>query len=193
MAEELQQLLEKIQKEGVEKAEAEANAIENEAKAKAEALVKGAEEKAKAIVAKAEADAKVYEDRAKETIAQGARDTLKMIECSVSKMLERLLVQDVDAALSDPAVAGALAADAIKALAVDKPAEIAANAKLAAALKAQFAAAAQSGVTVVTDESTDAGFSVKLDGGRVEHAFTGPVVAEALASRLRSDLAELVK
>ena len=193
MAEELQQLLEKIQKEGVEKAEAEASAIENEAKAKAEALVKGAEEKAKAIVAKAEADAKVYEDRAKETIAQGARDTLKMIEGSVSKMLERLLVQDVDAALSDPAVAGALAADAIKALVADKPAEVAANAKLAAALKAQFAAAAQSGVTVVTDESTDAGFSVKLDGGRVEHAFTGPVVAEALASRLRADLAELVK
>ena len=37
------------------------------------------------------------------------------------------------------------------------------------------------------------GFSVKLDGGRVEHAFTGPVVAEALASRLREDLAKLVK
>ena len=101
MAEELQQLLEKIQKEGVEKAEAEASAIENEAKAKAEAAVKNAEEKAKAIVAKAEADAKEYAERAKETIAQGARDTLKMIEGSVSKMLERLLAQDVVPAAGD--------------------------------------------------------------------------------------------
>ena len=48
-------------------------------------------------------------------------------------------------------------------------------------------------MNVVTDEASGTGFSVKLDGGRVEHAFTGPVVCEALARRLRADLAELVK
>ncbi len=108
-------------------------------------------------------------------------------------MLEKLLAQNVDAALSDPATVASMASDAVKALASDQPADVAANAKLAEALKAQFAASAQKGVTVVTDESTGAGFSMKLDGGRVEHAFTGPVVAEALARRLRSDLAALVK
>ncbi len=193
MAEELQQLLEKIQKEGVDKANAEAAAIVKTATDKAKAVEDAAAAKAKDLLAKAELDAEAYATRAKETIAQAARDTVKTIEDSVSKMLEKLLAQNVDAALSDPATVASMASEAVKALASDQPADVAANAKLAEALKAQFAASAQKGVTVVTDESTGAGFSVKLDGGRVEHAFTGPVVAEALARRLRSDLAALVK
>ena len=36
-------------------------------------------------------------------------------------------------------------------------------------------------------------FLVKTDGGRVEHAFTGDVIAEELAKRLRPDLAKLLK
>jgi len=193
MAEELQQLLEKIQKDGVEKANAESESIVNAAKAKAAALVKDAEATCESLRAKAQADADAYAARAKETIAQAARDTLKMIEDSVTAMLEKLLAQNVDAALSDPAVAGQLATDAIKSLAAGQSADVAANARLAAALKAQFAAAAANGVTVVTDDTTGAGFSVKLDGGRIEHAFTGTVVADALARRLRADLAALVK
>ena len=50
----------------------------------------------------------------------------------------------------------------------------------------------QGGFTVVVDESLGAGFSVKLDGGRVEHAFTAEVIAAELAKRLRPDLAKLL-
>ena len=70
-------------------------------------------------------------------------------------------------------------------------ADVAVPAKLAPALKAQLAA--QPELTVVTDDSLGTGFSVRVDGGRVEHAFTGEVIAEELAKRLRPDLAKLVK
>ena len=70
-------------------------------------------------------------------------------------------------------------------------ADVAVPAKLAPALKAQLAS--QPNLTVVTDDSLGTGFSVKVDGGRVEHAFTGSVIAEELARRLRPDLAKLVK
>ena len=192
MAEELQQLLEKIQKDGVDKANAEAEAILKKAKADAEELRAKAKADAEAAEAKAKADADAYMSRAKETISQAARDTVKTIESAVSGMLENILAKNVDAALSDPAVAVPLAAEAVKSLAAGQPADVAANAKLAAALKAQFAAEAAKGVNVVTDEAAGTGFSVKLDGGRVEHAFTGPVICEALARRLRADLAALV-
>ena len=71
------------------------------------------------------------------------------------------------------------------------PVEVAAPAKLAAALKAQLAS--KGNVTVVMDDTLGTGFSVKTDGGRVEHAFTGDVIADELAKRLRPDLAKLLK
>jgi len=110
------------------------------------------------------------------------------VEESVTKLLTNLLAKDVDAALANPETVGALVADAIKGL--TGTAEVALPAQLAPALKAQLAA--QGNVTVVMDETLGTGFSVRLDGGRVEHAFTGEAVAEELAKRLRPDLAKLV-
>ena len=63
--------------------------------------------------------------------------------------------------------------------------------KIAEALKAQLAAKAN--FSVVMDETHGSGFNVKLDGGRVEHDFTGATVAAELAKRLRPDLAALMK
>ena len=192
MSEELQNLLEKIKRDGVEKANAEASAILEKAKADAAAIIKEAEEKAAAAKAAAEDDARKNAARAEETISQAARDTVLKVEQAVTEMLTRLLATNVNAALADPTVAVPIAADAIKALVTGEQAvEITANAKLAEALRAQFAAGQN--IKVITDEDSQSGFSVRLDNGRVEHDFTGPAVATALAARLRPDLAKLVK
>ena len=191
MAEELQQLLEKIQRDGVDKANAEAAAIVAKAKAEAEAIVKKAQEDAAAAEAKGKADAEAYAARARETISQAARDTVLKVREDVTKLLTKLLAQDVSAALATEAVP--LAAAAVKELVTGSGAEVAASAKLVDALRAQLAAQAQNGVKVVADEMTGAGFTVKLDNGRVEHDFTDAAISEALAQGLRSDLAALLK
>ena len=191
MAEELQQLLEKIQRDGVDKANAEAAAIVAKAKAEAEALVKKAQEDAAAAEAKGKADAEAYAARARETIAQAARDTVLKVKEDVTKLLTQLLAQDVSAALATEAVP--LAAAAVKELVTGSGAEVAASAKLVDVLRAQLAAQAQNGVKVVAAEMTGAGFTVKLDNGRVEHDFTDAAIAGALAQRLRADLAALLK
>ena len=190
MAEELQQLLEKIQHEGVDKANAEAKAILDKANAEAKAIVEKAKEEAAATTAKAAADAQAFAERANKTIGQAARDTMMEVKNGVNKFFEGLLAQDVKAALADNAAA--LAAEAIKALAAGTDTQVAANAQLAEALRAQFAASAANGVQVVTDESVGTGFSVRLDGGRVEHDFSEKAIATALAKRLRPDLAKIV-
>ncbi len=191
MAEELQQLLEKIQRDGVDKANAEAAAIVAKAKAEAEAIVKKAQEDAAAAEAKGKADAEAYAARARETISQAARDTVLKVKEDVTKLLTQLLAQDVSAALATEAVP--LAAAAVKELVTGSGAEVAASAKLVDTLRAQLAAQAQNGVKVVADEMTGAGFTVKLDNGRVEHDFTDAAISEALAQRLRADLAALLK
>ena len=158
MAEELQQLLEKIQRDGVDKANAEAAAIVAKAKAEAEAIVKKAQEDAAAAEAKGKADAEAYAARARETISQAARDTVLKVREDVTKLLTKLLAQDVSAALATEAVP--LAAAAVKELVTGSGAEVAASAKLVDALRAQLAAQAQNGVKVVADEMTGAGFTV---------------------------------
>ena len=191
MAEEIQQLLEKIQRDGVDKANAEAAAIVAKAKAEADAIVKKAQEDAAAAEAKGKADAEAYAARARETIGQAARDTVLKVKDDVSNLLTKLLAQNVSAALATEAVP--LAAAAVKELVTNGDAEVATSAKLVDALRAQLAAQAQNGVKVVADEMTGAGFTVKLDNGRVEHDFTDAAISGALAQRLRSDLAELIK
>ena len=114
MAEELQQLLEKIQRDGVDKANVEANRILTEAKAKAEGIVKEAEAKAKAAAEKAKSESEAYTRRAEETIRQAARDTVIEVRNSVTAMLESILAKDVNAALSDPAAVAPVAAAAVK-------------------------------------------------------------------------------
>ena len=190
MSEDLQSLLEKINRDGIEKANAESEKILADAKAKAAAIVKEAEDAAAKAKADAEKSAADYAARAAETIAQASRDTLLKIEASVTALLEKLLVKDVDAALAGEAavkLVGEIASD----FAQNGKVEIAAGEKLAATLKAQLAA--QPNFTVALDDTLGTGFTVKLDGGRVEHSFTGAAISEELAKRLRPDLAKLVK
>ncbi len=187
--EDLQNLLEKINREGVEKAEAEAARIVADAKTKADALLKDAAEKAQAITSTAERDAVASTQRANETIRQGARDLVLSVKASLDSLFEKVLLKDVEKALNDEATVQALVTEAIKG--VTGSVEVALPPQLAPALKAQLAASGN--VTIVVDESLGQGFSVKTDSGRVESAFTAEVVASEIAKRLRPDLANLLK
>lgn len=187
--EDLQSLLEKINRDGVEKAEAEAARIVAEAKAKAEMIVKSACSEAEKKKAEAETAAEASAARAAETIRQSARDVVLGVKDALTALFERLLLQDVNRALADEKTVAALVAEAIRELA--GPGEIACGEQLAKTLAAQLAA--NGGFTVVIDAALGAGFTVKLDGGRVEHAFTSEVIAGELARRLRPELARLLK
>ena len=186
--EDLQGLLEKINRDGVEKADAEAKKIVEAAQAKADALIKDALARAAQSKADAEKAAAAYSERAAETIRQAARDVIIGVKDSVTALLECLLAKDVDKALGDSAVTQ-IVADAVKDL--TGPGEIRCGAKLAATLNSQLSTL--NSFTVVTDEALGAGFTVKIDGGRVEHDFTAETISTELAKRLRPDLAKLVK
>ena len=186
--EDLQGLLEKINREGVEKAKKNASEIIAAARAEAEALLKNAREEAARVTAEGEKNAAAYAERAKETLAQASRDIVLKIERAVTDSLDKLLVKSVDKALADEATGVQLVKEAIAGM--TGGGEIKCGEKLAQALAAQLAALGS--FTVVTDDFQGTGFTVKVDGGRVEHSFTGEVIAAELKKRLRPDLAKLV-
>ena len=189
MSEELQSLIEKINRDGVEKANTEAERIVAAAKEQAAMIVKMAKDEAAKAAKAAQEESELSAERAKETLRQAARDAIISVEGAVSRLLERLLATNVEAALADPATAAAIAGDAVKSLV--GTGEIAAAPKIAAALKAELAS--KQNFTVVMDETLGTGFKIKLESGRVEHDFTGATVAAELAKRLRPDLAALMQ
>lgn len=187
----LEKLLSRIQTEGVDKAKSEAKAVLGDAQTKADRLVKDAEAKAAEIRAKGEHDAEAFKISAQETLRQAARDVLLGIERDVEAMLSKLLTGNVDASMASGDWVAPLAKEAIEAYLGKGAVEVRAGAKLLDALRAQLAAEKE--ITLVTDANTGAGFRIRLEGGRVEHDFTGKAVAEALAQQLRPDLAALLK
>jgi V/A-type H+-transporting ATPase subunit E len=194
MTQDLQQLLEKIQRDGVDKAKTEADRLLVETRVQAQAEVESARAEAEKIKAEARLEAESFTRRAEETIRQSARDTVLNVEKAVSTLFSNLLLKEVNAALADTDIVTGLAVAAVHTyLGSQGSVEVSASAKLADALRAKFAAEAVSGVNVITDEATATGFRIRLAGGRVEHTFTGAAVAEALSKQLRPRLAALMK
>lgn len=189
MAEDLQGLLEKINRDGIEKAEAEASRIVLEAEKQAAGIVAAAEAEAAKTREEAEKAAAAYETGAKERVAQAARDIVNETGAAVGKLLEKILAEDVEKALGDESTAVALVAQAVKEIAGE--AEISAGERIAAALKAQLASRSEIKVSIAN--APKAGFTITTDGGRVEHSFTTEAIAGELARRLRPDLAALLK
>jgi V/A-type H+-transporting ATPase subunit E len=187
--EDLQSLLEKINRDGVEKAEAKAREIVAEAEAKAAAIIAAAREEAEKTAREAAKKAEDSARRAAETIRQSARDTVIETHAAVTACLEKLLKAGVSAALDEEATVKSLAAGAIGSIAGGG--EIRCPEKFARALAAELAG--KGAFEVVSDETVGSGFSVRIDGGRIEHTFTAEAVSSELARRLRPDLAALVK
>ena len=187
--EDLQSLLERINREGVEKAEAEAKKIVDSAHSKADAIVNTALDEAEKARSAADRDSAAYVERANASLKQSARDVVISVQDAITSLLEKALVKNVEKALADEKTAVELVSTAIKDL--TGPGEITCGPKIAQALASQVASAGS--FTVVTNENVGSGFSIKIDNGRVEHTFTSDVIAAELSKRLRPDLAALLK
>jgi len=102
MSEELQSLLEKINQEGIKKADAEKEKIITAAEAKAEKIIADAKTKADDLMKKSEQAAKRNEDRAADTIRQAARDIILALKDELQGRLKNLARACVGDAMTPP-------------------------------------------------------------------------------------------
>lgn len=199
MAEDLQGLLDRIQKDGLDKAEARAESILGEASKKAESTLKDAEKKAADIRAAAEKDAAETTARADQALQQAARDMLLSLGQALNNTFKQLVRQDV---------ATAMQADALKPI-VGKLIDAYFSGNQAAAidlllpenevkqieeyLQARMNDALKKGLTVKADKSIVAGFKVSVDAEHVEHDLTADSIADSLSMLLQPRIAEAVR
>lgn len=193
MAEDLQYLIDRIQKEAVDKANAESAAIIAAAKEQAASIVKAAEAEASAKLEKADKDAAVYAERSARNLEQAARDVLLSVGQRFEKMLSDLLALQVEKSLSEDTVKSMLLA-----LVKDYSSDVAVvfsesdKAKLQSFVVGEFQKALNAGVTVESDSGVKFGFRVKLDGGKISHEFTASAISSALAALVRPQIAQIV-
>jgi V/A-type H+-transporting ATPase subunit E len=106
MAEEmLQGLLDKINEEGIKKADAEKEKIISDAKAEAEKIISQAKSEADSIKKKAEEDATNSESRAKAAIQQAARDIILSLKEDLLSRLNKVVKNSIGDAMT-PEVMG---------------------------------------------------------------------------------------
>ncbi len=199
MPEELQHLIERIQREAVDTGEQQATQIVAKAKEQAAALVRNAEAQAAAHLEKAEQESQQFTERSLQTLRQASRDLLISVGQGVENILGRLAVEAAQEALTIGTVQQMLVklADAYVGRSDrDRRIEVLLNpaeqAQLVAFFKDRYHDALQGGIEIRGDERVLKGFKVSFDAGHLTHNFTQEAVAEALANFLRPHLADIV-
>ena len=193
MAEELQSLIDKIQSEGVDKANAKAAEIVAAAEKKAAEIVAVAEKKAAELRAAAEKDAAATAERSEQTLRQAGRNVVLQVGKDIEETLSRVLVKDVQSVLSTDFLQTYVEA-VVKGSPEGAELHVAPGdaENLAAFARGRLAAEVAKGLKIAPDADVSAGVSVRLDGGRIEHDFSEKAVVEALSAHIRPQLAKIV-
>ena len=200
MAEQLQSLLEKIQSEGVEKAEASANEILEQAKQKAAGIVEEAEHKASDIIKKAEAEGENFATRGKSALEQSARDVVLSLTDTINESIQNFVNKVISDKMDKSTSLEAILAKVVEAYYKgDESSDVTifVKSKLKAEIEKYFIAnygeQLKKGLKIESDDSVIAGFTVSVDNGKVNHDFTNESITEAMAELLRPQIAEIVK
>ena len=199
MAEELKSLLDRIQRDGVERAETERARIVEEAEARAAAIVEEAGKKAAAARAAAEQDAAAFRQRAERSLQQAARDVVLSVGETLKRALDGLVTAEINGAVDEETLKTLVQAmvEAYAGREGDSRLEVlvtpAQQKTIEAYFRERFAERLRGGLDVKGDDSVVSGFRVSMDNGQVQHDLTGPAIAEAMSRLLRPQIGEIVK
>ena len=199
MDEQLQSLLDRIRREGVDRAEAEAASIIDEAEARAGRIVAEAEAEADGLRRQAEADAAASRERAEKALEQAGRDFLLALQKGIEAILRETLRDTVATALTPDVVADMLvrlaeayAAHDMNESRIDVLLAPEDRERLAALVMRQYRDLVNQGLTLRADERLDKGFKVSFVDDNLYHDFSLTALAEALAPVLKPPLGEIV-
>ena len=198
MADELQSLLEKINSEGVKKAEAEREKIVADAKAEAAKIVGAAKTEADDIVSAAKLESEALRKRAESAVSQAARDTLLKLKAELESRLAAAVAEASAQALSPELMAEVVKQLAAKFVA-DPDGEVTVRCAvkdrdaLDAALRNALADSLVKNTKVLADPSMAGGFELGMDDGRLYFDFSLEAVSEVVGAYAGEQVAGLFK
>jgi len=200
MQEELQPLIDRIQKEGIETAESKAQEIIEHAQKEASAILEHASAQAEIILEKADQDAQAFTLRSRKTLEHASRDVLISIGQAVDKVFSDLVKEAVAEGLDKSTLQEMLVklaqsygeangrSSSIKVLLGNNE-----QGELASYLRGQLVEKLKRGVEIQAENNSYSGFKVSFSEGNVYHDFTLETISEAISAFLRPKLAEIVK
>jgi len=195
----LQELIDKIKKDGVASAETEAAKIIAESEKKAERIIEDAQAKASEIVKNAKVETERMEKASEEAIVQAGRNMLLSFKDSLVAELDGL-IQAETAKAESKAVLEKLVPETVKAWAKNTEAgelSVLLSEKdlkdLEKSLTASLKAEISKGLEIKPDKTLTAGFRIGVNNGSAFYDYSAEALAEMFAAYLNPKVAALMK
>ncbi|MDR3302143.1 MAG: V-type ATP synthase subunit E [Spirochaetaceae bacterium] len=193
----LQELIEKIKKEGIESANDEALKIKGAAEAEAKRTVEAARKEAEAVVAKGKADAERFEKAGVAAVEQASRNLVLAFKSEIEGLLGKIISKEVAKTYNND-VLKAVIPEVVKGWldgkgAVDLILDEARLSTLRSWSTSALAAEIAKGVELKVGRNVGAGFRIGEKDGSAYYDFSASAVAGALADYLNPQLAEILK
>ena len=198
MSEEIKNLIEKIQQDGIRVAEEKAREIEAQAQEKAEEILRKARLESEKIISQAKDSVAKMEEKQKTLLTQAARDMLLVLRKEINAMLEKLIHTQIKSALT-PEVLAEILGSLIKEVGSHKKSDIVVLLKkpdlelLEKGLFAKLGEAAKEGIVLKASEDIQAGFIISYDAGKSQFDFSDKALAEYIGNHLKPKLAEILE
>ena len=195
----LQELIDKIKKDGVAAADEKASQIISEAEKKADGIVAAAKEEAEAILKKAKAETERMEKASEEAIIQAGRNMLLSFKDSLVSELDSLVQAETEKALSKDALAAIVPAT-VKAWAKNSEVSelsVLLNEKdlkeLEAAFTNELKEEIAKGLELKPDKTLFYGFRIGVRNGAAYYDYSAESLAEMFSAYLNPKVAALLK
>jgi V/A-type H+-transporting ATPase subunit E len=194
----VQELIDKIKKDGIVSASEEANRLKSQAESDAKRIVESAKREAEGIIAKAKADAERFEKAGTAALEQASRNLVLAFKGEIEALLGKIIAAKVGSSYGD---------DTLKAIIPDLVKNWASKgadsldlilsednlAKLRSYFNDQLASEINKGVELKSDRNLGAGFHIASKDGAAYYDFSAESVAELLSAYLNPRLTEILK
>ena len=200
MADDLQSLLDRISREGLQQAEEEKQRILDNARREADEIVSSARDQAREILETARAEAARLEAQGREALRQAARDVLLSLRRQLETSLQNVVKTTVSQALT-PELMGGIIAEIAKAYTASgmeiERIEALLDKERLEQIRSGLLAALAEDLRTKTEfpplPGRQAGFQLRFNGEDVLYDFSDEALTEALCEFLNPKLAALLK
>jgi V/A-type H+-transporting ATPase subunit E len=194
----LQELIDKIKRDGIEAASQEAASVKSQAEGEAKRIVELARKEAEDIVSGAKADAERFEKAGQAALEQASRNLVLAFKAEIEGLLGRIVSRELSASYGDD-VLKAVLPDLIKSWAAGKEASFdvmlpqADLDRLGLYFTGKLSEELGKGVELKPDRGLGAGFRIANKDGSAYYDFSAEAVAELLSAYLNPRLAGILK
>ncbi len=195
----LQELIDKIKKDGVSAAETSAAEIIAKSEKEAEKIIADAKSQAETLIKKAEEEIARKEKAGEDSIRQAARNLLITFRDGITAQLNALIKDECDKVYSSDLMAK-LVPEVVKAWTAKNEAEsisVLLSEKdlkdCESGLKAALKAEVSKGLTIKSDKGINGGFRIGVNNGEAFYDFTSESVSELFSAYLNPRIASLMK